>query len=474
MRRIILGILPFDIGKIPFKYLGIPMCVNTLFKKDCQALVDKIKLKVYNWKNKILSFAGRLQLINSVLASTHIYWASIFKIPIATIKEIESICRCFLWAKGEPVKGKAKIKWSDVCKPKINGGLGIKNLRFWNDALLSKHVWNLINNKNSLWVQWMRENYIGKRNFWDIWQKKSMNWTWKRFLELRKIMRPHVASCIGDGRNTSLWHDWWHPIGILSTIIARRDWIRNGFNDESLVSDVMTNDSYTWPADWVNKFPGLIDGPMFCNIGNNRDMIVWRDMKGMSKKFSCKQVWRDINNFGDNVSWANCVWYRNCIPRNAFILWLAVLNRLKTQDRVKIWEKSGSLLCPFCFTISDSHDHLFFQCEFSNAIWNHCCSKSGIDVYYSNWNDLVLKISSGLKSRTVENLIKKWVLASCVYHICKERNLRIFCNLRNSDRGVISCIENEIKLKLIGLRKMNIMVSEKVLQTWGIFGSNFL
>ena len=44
------------------------------------------------------------------------------------------------------------------------------------------------------------------------------------------------------------------------------------------------------------------DGPMFCNIGNNRDMIVWRDMKGLSKKFSCKQVWRDINNFGDNVS----------------------------------------------------------------------------------------------------------------------------------------------------------------------------
>ena len=65
------------------------------------------------------------------------------------------------------------------------------------------------------------------------------------------------------------------------------------------------------------------------------------------------------------------------------------------------------------------------------------------------------------------------MLASCVYHIWKERNLRIFCNLRNSDGGVISCIENEIKLKLIGLRKMNIMVSEEVLQSWGILGSNF-
>ena len=472
MRRIILGILPFDIGKIPFKYLGIPMCVNMLFKRDCFALVDKIKLRVCNWKNKMLSFAGRLQLINSVLTSIHVYWASIFKIPIATIREIEMICRNFLWANGEVVRGKAKVKWSDVCKPKINGGLGIKDLRFWNDALLIKHIWNLISNKKSLWVQWVRENYIGDGNFWEIWQKKSMNWTWKRFLELRKTVRHHIVSCVGDGRNTSLWHDWWHPIGILSTIISRRDWFRNGFSENSLVSDVLTNDTYRWPVDWVIKFPGLKDAPMFCNNGNQKDITVWRDMNGVNKKFSCKQVWRDINNFGSKVKWVSCVWYSNCIPRNAFILWLAVLNRLKTQDRVKCWEKSGSLLCPFCLKIPDSHDHLFFQCEFSHSIWKHCCSKAGIDISYSNWNDLVLKLSSVLNSRSIEILIKKWVFASCVSHIWKERNSRIFSKLRKSNEGVILCIEKEIQLKLLGLRKMNVMVSREILQIWGIFGKN--
>ena len=472
MRRIILGILPFDIGKIPFKYLGIPMCVNMLFKRDCFALVDKIKLRVCNWKNKMLSFAGRLQLINSVLTSIHVYWASIFKIPIATIREIEMICRNFLWANGEVVRGKAKVKWSDVCKPKINGGLGIKDLRFWNDALLIKHIWNLISNKKSLWVQWVRENYIGDGNFWEIWQKKSMNWTWKRFLELRKTVRHHIVSCVGDGRNTSLWHDWWHPIGILSTIISRRDWFRNGFSENSLVSDVLTNDTYRWPVDWVINFPGLKDAPMFCNIGNQKDITVWRDMNGVNKKFSCKQVWRDINNFGSKVKWVSCVWYSNCIPRNAFILWLAVLNRLKTQDRVKCWEKSGSLLCPFCLKIPDSHDHLFFQCEFTHSIWKHCCSKAGIDISYSNWNDLVLKLSSVLNSRSIENLIKKWIFASCVAHIWKERNSRIFSKLRKSNEGVILCIEKEIQLKLLGLRKMNVMVSREILQIWGIFGKN--
>lgn len=80
----------------------------------------------------------------------------------------------------------------------------------------------------------------------------------------------------------------------------------------------------------MDEFPGLKDGPMFCNNSNQLNVTIWRDKNRVCKQFSCKQVWRDINNFGDKVPWHNIVWYGNCIPRNSFILWLAVLNRLKT------------------------------------------------------------------------------------------------------------------------------------------------
>ncbi|XP_023758688.2 uncharacterized protein LOC111907126 [Lactuca sativa] len=398
MRRIILGILLFDVGRFPFKYLGVPMCVTKLFERDCKKLIEKIKMRIFNWKSKTLSFAGRLQLINSVLTSIHVYWASIFKIPIATINEIEKMCRSFLWANGEIVKGKAEVKWQDICKPKEYGGLGIKNLRRWNDALLAKHVWNVINNKNSLWVQWVRINYIGSRNFWDILQKKSMRWTWKRFLEIRKTVRPHVVSCVGNGGNTALWHDWWHPIGILCTIIPRRDWVSNGLSDSSLVCVVLDFDTYSWPIEWVNKFPRLTEAPMFCIDSNMNDVVGWRDKKGICRKFSCKQVWSDLNNFGNIVPWHDIVWYNNCTPRNSFILWMAVLNRLKTQDRVRGWEVA----------------------EFG-----------GISAL------------------------------SCVSHIWRERNSRLFGSRRISVEGVIASIENEIRLKLLGLRKRAKMVNNK-------------
>ncbi|XP_023757720.2 uncharacterized protein LOC111906233 [Lactuca sativa] len=157
-------------------------------------------------------------------------------------------------------------------------------------------------------LKWVRINYIGSKNFWDILQKKSMRWTWKRFLEIRKIFRPYIISCVGNGRNTSLWHDWWHPIGILSTILSRRDWVSNGFSDSSLVSDVLDFDTYSWPVEWVNKFPGLKEAPMFCIDSNMSDVAGWRDKKGVCKKISCKQVWKDINNFGNKVPWHDIVW----------------------------------------------------------------------------------------------------------------------------------------------------------------------
>ncbi|GKD32601.1 sodium/hydrogen exchanger 6, partial [Tanacetum coccineum] len=87
--------------------------------------------------------------------------------------EIEKIMRGFLWAHGVMQKGKAKVKWKDVCSLKVQGGLGIKSLNTWNIALMSKHIWNLVSKKDSLWVKWVNsyrliDSRAGVRNFWDI------------------------------------------------------------------------------------------------------------------------------------------------------------------------------------------------------------------------------------------------------------------------------------------------------------------
>ncbi|GKD52859.1 metallophosphoesterase 1-like protein isoform X1, partial [Tanacetum coccineum] len=154
-KRRILEVMPFSIGKLPMKYLGVPLITKSIGITECNQLVEKVKQKVNDWKNKSLSYAGRLQLIAYVLASMHIYWASVFLIPKTTVKDIEKVLKGFLWSQGELKKGAAKIAWKIVCTPKNKGGLGIKSLGPWNEALLCKHLWNVSSNKDSLWVKWV-------------------------------------------------------------------------------------------------------------------------------------------------------------------------------------------------------------------------------------------------------------------------------------------------------------------------------
>ncbi|GJR88119.1 pentatricopeptide repeat-containing protein [Tanacetum coccineum] len=64
-------VMPFNEGCLPVRYLGIPLDANMISRSDCILLLDKVRKRIEDWRNKDLSFAGRLQLIASVLGSVN-------------------------------------------------------------------------------------------------------------------------------------------------------------------------------------------------------------------------------------------------------------------------------------------------------------------------------------------------------------------------------------------------------------------
>ena len=81
--------MPFEEDTLPVKYLGVPLISTRLVYRDCKELVEKVQHRIQDWKNKFLSFAGRLQLVQSVLSSMHVYWASVFILPSRVMLNIE-------------------------------------------------------------------------------------------------------------------------------------------------------------------------------------------------------------------------------------------------------------------------------------------------------------------------------------------------------------------------------------------------
>uniref|UniRef100_A0A803QB66 Reverse transcriptase n=1 Tax=Cannabis sativa TaxID=3483 RepID=A0A803QB66_CANSA len=97
-----------------------------------------MKQKILTWANKHLSFAGRVQLIQSTLIGLRNYWMRVFLLPQSVIKEIKKLCRKFLWGLKDNQPKIHLSSWEKVCLPKALGGLGFKDGTLWNKASLAR------------------------------------------------------------------------------------------------------------------------------------------------------------------------------------------------------------------------------------------------------------------------------------------------------------------------------------------------
>jgi hypothetical protein len=73
------------IGQFPFKYLGVPLHYAKL-----QPVIDTIMKGIAGWRGKLLSYRGKLTLLQACIASIPLYLLSVIKFPKWAINMINS------------------------------------------------------------------------------------------------------------------------------------------------------------------------------------------------------------------------------------------------------------------------------------------------------------------------------------------------------------------------------------------------
>ncbi|GJT96879.1 reverse transcriptase zinc-binding domain-containing protein [Tanacetum coccineum] len=210
---------------------------------------------------------------------------------------------------------------------------------------------------------------------------------------------------IGDGTNASVWYDKWEEHDPLSNFIrvSNTDICDARFSKDACVADMVK--------------------------------------EGLPVPFTIRGIWKkSMRTDYSEVEWYKVVWFTQCTPRHAFIMWLALHNRLQTQDRMAKWN-NGTNLCPLCETCIVILYHTYS----SGIMQNSYCNNS------------------------IKGVLGRIGVAACVYKISRERNLRLFQNSKRTEEDVVKCLKEEIRWKLMSLKVKRSQAVTKVFKQWDTF-----
>ena len=181
------------------KYLGLPSFIGRKKKESFNNIKQRVWKKLQGWEGKL---TRREILIEAVAQALPTYTMSCFKLPVGLCHEIEALIRRFFW--GQRGWGDSQkvhwVRWEELCKPKEQGGMGIKDLSRFNDALLTKQTWQLLHDKSTLFYPIFKARFFPHCSIMKATCPSSASYAWKSIIKGRDIIKRGAIWRIGDGK----------------------------------------------------------------------------------------------------------------------------------------------------------------------------------------------------------------------------------------------------------------------------------
>ena len=174
----LLGILEIKENE---KYLGLLAVVGRNKKASLNYIKDRVRGKLQGWKEKLLSPARKEVLLKIMVQAIPTFAMSCFRLFVGFCQDIEMLILKFWWSQRGDWRKIYWNKWEVLCKPKMEGGLGFKDLCKFNKAMLAKQVWQLINDTRSLFYRVFKVKYFPNYSIFKA-NSSSGSFAWKSIL----------------------------------------------------------------------------------------------------------------------------------------------------------------------------------------------------------------------------------------------------------------------------------------------------
>ncbi|XP_019189681.1 PREDICTED: uncharacterized protein LOC109184071 [Ipomoea nil] len=305
--------------------------------------------------------------------------------------EIERVMNRYWWGAGNS-QGIHWKAWDKLCIPKKHGGLGFKDLRAFNLAMLGKQAWRLLTKPEYLVASVYKARYYPKSSFYEAKMGNNPSFCWRSIMAAKSL----------DDQEPMIQTEM--PVQLADAKVVGLIDQDTGTWDHSILTDLFQ------PID-VENIKRIPISPEY------DDSWYWHgDPKGI---YSVKNGYRRIvgNYEPDNGSFDKwlTLWSLKIPPKWKTFLWRAISDILPTTTNLIIKRVEVDPNCAMCGIVQEDTMHALVLCDFAKAIWERSSlpiPNIVTNVFHTWFSDLLNILDSN----------RILYATAILYHIWRARN----------------------------------------------------
>ncbi|KAL0314573.1 UNVERIFIED_CONTAM: putative mitochondrial protein [Sesamum angustifolium] len=368
LRDEIQGILNIRVEGRHDLYLGLPSVVGKTRRSVFQSIRDRVWNRINGWNERNLSQAGKEILIKAVAQAIPTYAMGCFRLPISLIKELQSMVANFWWHNGKTRKTHW-INWRKLCKSKVQGGLGFRDLQVFNLAMLSKQLWRIISKPDSLLCRVLRARYFPDGHVLSAPAGRNPSYTWRSIQAAQQVcggLRWRIRS----GRSVRIWEIPGSRAPSLFLSFLRQ--IHSLICVSVTLSMPLRRSGITvsFASFWQDDIDVILAIPL--SLIDGEDFPIWHHThNGLFSVRSAYHVALSLahqplpssSNLASPV-WKT-IWKANVPSKIRVFIWKVAHNALPTGRNLLQKLRFEPLACPLCCSEDEDVEHVFLRCPFA-------------------------------------------------------------------------------------------------------------
>lgn len=257
------------------------------------------------------------------------------------------------------------LAWQRLGTPKREGGLGFRDLESFNDALLGKQAWRILQTPNCLMTKVLKGRYFNDTPFLCATKRKKASYIWYSILQGRDLLKKGLRVMIGNGEAIDAWSDPWLPTHPPRAPIAKtnsvtsikvKEWITNliqGWDIQKLQELVVPED--------VERIRAI----KLCSK-SSPDLLGWHYNK--DGIYTVKSGYWLATHSGNqqavpipgDIPLKRTIWKLKTAPKIRHFLWKLISRILPTGENLRRRHLSSQSICRRCCQEEETTKHLFF------------------------------------------------------------------------------------------------------------------